>query len=192
MIKKKSLKPIYVLAILLVSVLVLSGCSRTKKTVEQGVFADNTYTNTEIGLKLELPEGWTAATREELDSYQNPDIALKYDAFFKRDDASVTVGIDMLNNMFANSADVTVADYLGILRSDVKKLKLDGTEIGEDETCVLAGQEGGFLSIYYGDEQIFQEYYVFGKDGYMVVIIATYKENQAANIAEIIAAFEAV
>lgn len=192
MIGKKISKPVSVLIILLVALTVLSGCGKTKKDVEQGTFADNTYINSELGIKVTLPDGWTADTREQLDSYENPDIALKYDAFFRRDDASITVGIDLLKNMFANSADVTIADYLGILRSDVKKLKLDGTEIGEDETCIIAGQEGGYLRIYYSEENILQEYYVIrSEDNYMVVIIATYKENQAPYISEIMAAFEA-
>lgn len=174
------------------SLLLLVGCGSNKQQPQKGEVVGNLYTNAELGLKATIPADWSAANRDELQGYENPNIALKYDAFFKRENASVMVGVDMLDNIVGSPATITTEDYFEIIREDIKKLKINTYSISDNMEVLFAGKPAAHIHIEYGDDKIFQDYYIVKMENYMTVIISTYQEDQAEYVAEMIGAFEAV
>lgn len=224
---KKTIKYLSILLIVGSMMLVLTGCGDKEnvkkedegKVVEQkqetnveqekkvefsmGEWNNNVYTNDFLGLKYNLPEGWTYSSEEEIAKMMNVGTELL------NDDQKVAAEIAELSgvyymvaqnptkgnnvNIFSEKqlTDVTTKDYIEALKTQLLALQsmdyeVVGTskeKIGNIETDTLT------LNVEASGVKIMQKYYIYKIDKYMIGIIATSVEGETG-INEIVKCFE--
>jgi len=221
---KKTIKSLLILILIGSMLFVLTGCGdkeNTKKEeiVEQkqetnvdetekpkfsmGEWNDNVYTNDFLGLKFNLPEGWTYSSDEEIaemmsigaemlnDDQKNlAEIAELYGVYYM-------VAQDPIKgnnvNVFSEKqiTEIDSKTYIDALKTQLLAVQsisyeVVGTseeKIGDIETTTLT------LNANTSGIEIMQKYYIYKIDKYMVGIIAT-SLNGETGIDEIIECFE--
>ena len=224
---KKTIKYLSILLIVGSMILVLTGCGdkenvkkedeeevveqKQETNVEQekkvefsmGEWNGNVYTNDFLGLKYNLPEGWTYSSEEEIAKMMNVGTELL------NDDQKVAAEIAELSgvyymvaqnptkgnnvNIFSEKqlTDVTTKDYIEALKTQLLALQsmdyeVVGTskeKIGNIESDTLT------LNVEASGVKIMQKYYIYKIDKYMIGIIATSLDGETG-INEIVKCFE--
>lgn len=170
-------------------ILVFAGCGQKDEIPEPVVreeVVEGVYTNTELGISLVLPDGWTALTRERLDNLENPGVAMKYDMLILNTDleANIILGTDALENL-DNADTMTAEEYLAVVKDDLTRLQSDTHTVGASENRTISGREFFVLSVQ-TSEGFNQDYCAVKQDDIMVVIVATYREKDAEPVTSIL------
>lgn len=198
---KKVLRNALIVLLAMVMLFSLTGCGKkedSKQGEEQktefsiGEWKDNVYTNDFLGLKFNLPEGWTYSSKEEIADMMN----LGYEIL--NDDQKAAVEVSKLNSayyMVANdpdtanniaimsekvTLDVTTEYYINQLKTQLSsvssiKYQIDGVskeKVGNIECDTLTAS-----ATMYG-VKVSQKYYVYKIDKYFVAIIATSRTGE--------------
>ena len=142
-------------------------------TYEAGIWTDNVYTNTSLGMTFTLPEGWewvTGMTDEELDSAD-----VIYDLYIY----NPTTGSSMML-MAENLEDygnISAEEYISSLSEELQSYEDQGItyEMGETQTKMLGNTEFLLLdaNAEYSGTGIYQCYGAGEKYGRMVTLIAS-------------------
>lgn len=224
---KKTIKYLLILLIVGSMILLLTGCGDKEnvkkedkeKVVEQkqetnaeqekkvefsmGEWNNNVYTNDFLGLKYNMPEGWTYSSDEEIAKM------MSIGAEMLNNDQKNLAEIAELNgvyymvakhptkgnnvNIFSEKqlTDITTKDYIEALKTQLlalqsMKYEVEGTskeKIGNIEVDTLT------LNVEASGIKIMQKYYIYKIDKYMVGIIATSLDGETG-INEIVKCFE--
>lgn len=212
---KKAIKNIALMACVVAMLFTLSGCGKEegskegKKQEEQktqfsmGKWEDNVYTNDFLGIKFNLPEGWKAATDEEIAKMMNvgkellnddqkalAELAEKSGVYYMSvNDPSTGNNIIVLTEKTA--VDVNTEYYINQLKTQLTSVNSVKYTIGETSKATIAGREYDTLTAtasMYGYTTT-QRYYVYKMDKYFVGIIVTSNTGESA-IDEMMNSFE--
>ncbi|MBQ3145077.1 MAG: hypothetical protein IJB90_00565 [Clostridia bacterium] len=215
---KKAIK-IALMILLVASILfVLTGCGEEKKnpvvdnnTVTEepkvefsmGEWKDNTYENKFLGLKFNLPEGWTYSSDEEIAQMMNIGSELL------NDDQKIAAELAKLTSVYyvvANDPstgnnisimsekplmDITTEYYLDQLKTQLTAVESMSYEIGDTSKEKVAGREYDTLTVTAAISgiEVTQKYYVYKMDEYFVCVIATSTSGERG-IEDIMKSFE--
>lgn len=215
---KKAIK-IALMILLVASILfVLTGCGEEKKnpvvdnnTVTEepkvefsmGEWKDNTYENKFLGLKFNLPEGWTYSTDEEIAQMMNIGSELL------NDDQKIAAELAKLTSVYyvvANDPstgnnisimsekplmDITTEYYLDQLKTQLTAVESMSYEIGDTSKEKVAGREYDTLTVTAAISgiEVTQKYYVYKMDEYFVCLLVTSVNGETA-INDMIKAFK--
>ena len=225
---KKTIKALLILLLIASMLFVLTGCGdketaekedkeeaveqKQETNVEQeekapefsmGEWNNKVYTNDFLGLKYNLPEGWTYSSEAEIAQM------MSVGAELLNDDQKAAAEIAKLTsvyymvaqdsntgnnvNIFSEKqlADITIEEYINALETQLLAVqsmnyKVEGTskeKIGNIEADTLT------LSVTASGIEIMQKYYIYKIDKYMIGIIAT-SLNGETGINEIAKCFE--
>ena len=204
---KKTIKSALIILLVASMLFVLSGCGKDEEkettkepsdVVEQttqeqkvefsmGEWNNNVYANDFLGLKFNLPQGWTYSSDEEIAEMMN------LGAEFLNDDLKAAAEVAKLTSayyMVANdpntgnsvsimsekpAIDVTTEFYLNQFKTQLASVESINYEIGETSKEKVAGREYDTVLVttsMYGVE-LRQKYYVYKMDKYFIGIIAT-------------------
>lgn len=212
---KKAIKNIALIACALVMLFTLSGCGKEENNNEankpeeqktqfsMGKWKDNVYTNDFLGLKFNLPEGWKAATDEEIAKMMNvgkellnddqkalAEMAEKSGVYYMSvNDPSTGNNIIVLTEKAA--VDVNTSYYINQLKNQLTSVNSIKYKIGETSKATVAGREYDTLTAtasMYGYTTT-QRYYIYKLDRYFVGIIVTSNSGESA-IDEMMNSFE--
>lgn len=212
---KKAIKNIALMACVVAMLFTLSGCGKEegskeeKKQEEQktefsmGKWEDNVYTNDFLGIKFNLPEGWKAATDEEIAKMMNvgkellnddqkalAELAEKSGVYYMSvNDPSTGNNIIVLTEKTA--VNVNTDYYINQLKTQLTSVSSIKYQIGETSKATVAGREYDTLTAtasMYGYTTT-QRYYVYKIDKYFVGIIVTSNTGESA-IDEMMNSFE--
>lgn len=210
---KKTLKSILVVLLILTMLFLLTGCgnkeNETENSDEQkqefslGEWKDDVYTNNFLGLKFNLPNGWTYYSKEEMADIMN----LSEDVL--NDEQKAVVEVSKLTTAYymmssdpntgssiailseKPAMDVTTEFYINQLKNQVlnvysAKCEINGTskeKVGnrEYDTLTLTASVSG--------NEVMQRYYVYKMDKYFICILAT-KVMGETTIEEMMQSFE--
>lgn len=184
------MKKISVVALVLALAL-LVGCGGASGTYEPGTLEGDTYTNEYLGYSFTLPDGWTFATKEELNSYMdagseflNDDqkaaaeyakLATIYDMMATSDmGENITVMLDNLKLYVGGTATKPEA-YVNNLKEQLAVVEADGLsyEVSDSYTVNALGKDWIVLSAEIVGRGAYQTYSVCRVDNYMVGVIIT-------------------
>lgn len=174
-----------------------------KVEFSMGEWNNNVYTNDFLGLKFNLPEGWTYSSDEEIAEMMNLGIELL------NDDQKAAAELSKLTSVYyiaANnpntgdsvavmsekpSMDVTTEFYINQLKSQLSTVESVSYEIGEIAKEQVADREYDTITATTNVSgiKIAQKYYVYKMDEYFVAIIATSVTGEDG-IKDIIKSFE--
>lgn len=178
---------------------------------ERGVWTENVYSNGYLGLQFTLPEGFVAASDEEIanmmelgtDILENENISdwqmkiamLKsiYDmmASSPATGSSVLVMLENLSLTVGGSA-MTEADYADFLAAQLAQTQVAGQTYaaGEAYEDNLDGERYYVQPMVLGDGLVNQNYYLRRIDGYMLIIMLSYATGMYEEGAAMKSAFD--
>ncbi|MFT4144423.1 MAG: hypothetical protein QM644_08180 [Mobilitalea sp.] len=198
----KQQKRISILLVLLTMLLLISGCSKqdSKKEFSIGSWNDNVFENTWLNMKFEIGDDWAIATDEEISevmgvgaeliselngtSKEALEMAaeLKVIYGFLAYNSDTTTNIQLMYENLAKSlggTKYTETEYLGEFK---KQIPEDIYELVDESTKEIAGKTFYTLKYSVYDGALFQEYYTYKLDKYMVSLIVTYTSETEAEI----------
>ena len=224
---KKTIKSLLILLLLGSIMFALTGCGDKEKTeksdekeiVEQkqetnveetakpefsmGEWNGNAYTNEFLGLKFNLPQGWTALSDEEIAEMMNIGTELLNDDQKALAQMAELTGVYYMvaknpntgNNVTIYSekqlTEVSAESYIDALKTQLSAVQSINYEVTESSKEKVSGIECNTLTLnasMSGVEMI-QKYYIYKIDKYMIGIIAT-STNGETGISEIVNCFE--
>lgn len=173
------------------------------KEFSMGKWENNVYTNDFLGLKFNLPEGWSYSSDEEIAKMMDLGTDLLNDEQKMAAEVSkLTSAYYMVandpntgNNVVLLSEkpliDLTVDSYLNQLKNQLTSVDSIKYEMGEEGKETIANKEFTTLTstATMNNVTMIQKYYVYKLDKYFVSIIAT-STTKDAGINEIIRSFE--
>ena len=173
------------------------------KEFSMGEWKNNVYTNDFLGLKFNLPEGWSYSSDEEIAKMMDLGVDLLNDEQkMESEVAKLTSVYYMVANdpNTGNSVvllsekpliDLTVDSYLNQLKNQLTSVDSINYEMGEEGKETIANKEFATLTATatMNNVKMIQKYYVYKLDKYFVSIIAT-STTQDTGINEIIRNFE--
>ncbi len=173
------------------------------KEFSMGKWENNVYTNDFLGLKFNLPEGWSYSSDEEIAEMMDLGTDLLNDEQKMAAEVSkLTSAYYMVandpntgNNVVLLSEkpliDLTVDSYLSQLKNQLTSVDSIKYEMGEEGKETIANKEFTTLTstATMNNVTMIQKYYVYKLDKYFVSIIAT-STTKDAGINEIIRSFE--
>lgn len=184
------MKKISVVALVLALAL-LVGCGGASGTYEPGTLEGDTYTNEYLGYSFTLPDGWTFATKEELNNMMNAGsellnddqkaaaeyakLATIYDMMATSDmGENIIVMLDNLKLYVGGTATKPEA-YVNNLKEQLVAVDADGIsyEVSDSYTVNALGKEWIVLSAEISGRGAYQTYSVCRVDNYMVGVIIT-------------------
>lgn len=220
---KKAIKIALMILLVASMLFVLTGCGEEKEnpavdnnttTEEQtadepktefsmGEWKDNTYENKFLGLKFNLPEGWTYSSDEEIAQMMNIGSELLNDDQKKAAELAKLTSVYYMvandpntgNNVSIMSEkplmDVTTEYYLNQLKTQLTAVESMNYEIGDTSKEKVSGKEFETLTVTASMSgiEVAQKYYVYKMDEYFVCIIATSTSGETG-INDIIKSFE--
>lgn len=174
-----------------------------KVEFSMGEWNNNVYTNEFLGLKFNLPEGWTYASDEEIADMMNLGTELL------NDDQKAAAEVSKLTTayyMVANDPntgnsisiisekpvmEVSTEYYMNELKTQLSAVESINYEIGETSKEKIADREYDILtaSASMSGVKITQKYYIYKMDRYFVGIIVTSTTGETA-LNEMIKSFE--
>lgn len=213
---KKAIRNIALMACAVIMLFTLSGCGKEennnneanepeeqKTQFSMGKWEDNVYTNDFLGLKFNLPEGWKAASDEEIAEMMNVGKELLNDDQKALVELSEKSGVYYMsvndpstgNNVIVltekTAVDVNTDYYINQLKTQLTSVNSIKYTIGETSKATVAGREYDTLTAtasMYGYTTT-QRYYVYKLDRYFVGIIVTSNTGESS-IDEIMNNFE--
>lgn len=185
-----------VVAVVLTVLVIVSmaGCQPNEmKTFSRGIWEDNVYINEYLGLRCVLPDGFVAATDEEMAAVMGIGFdAISDDNEFRKKVAELKVIGDMMASDTANSRSITVslenlklsiggtnideAAYAEITRKQLEDLNESTNmdyETLEQTTVDLGGESYLVMPVLSYGGQLRQEYYLRRVDEYMLIVLLT-------------------
>lgn len=173
-----------------------------KAEFSMGEWNNNVYTNDFLGLKFNLPQGWSYSSNEEIAEMMNMSAELLNDDqkaaaemakltsvyyVFAQDTSGNNV------NIFSEKqfTDITTENYINALKTQLTALQSMSYEIVETSKEKVGDIETDTLtvSVKVSGVELTQKYYIYKIDKYIVGIIAT-NLNGETGIDEIIECFE--
>lgn len=211
---KKTIKGLLILLLIGSMIFVLTGCGdkesvekadkeevveqkqetnveQEEQTVEfsMGEWNDNTYTNDFLGLKFNLPQGWTYSSDEELEQ-SNKQMKEQNGVYYvSAIDSSTGNNINIFSEKIAT--DVTIESYMNELKTQLSALESITYEIGETSKEKISGKECQTLEMVatISGIEVIQKYFTYQVDEYIVSIITTSVTGEDA-IDQIMKSFE--
>ena len=185
------MKKLVSLALALITVVMLIGCTSTKTEVSRGVIEGDVYKSEFIGIEFTKPESWVYSTDEEIaaaldmgadmlvedkfkDSIKEADFL--YDMMVKEvtTGTNINVGIENLSKTF--STNITEKQYLDALKSQLEEVtSMDVSFPDEYETAKLGDVEftKAVCETKVQNITMTQVYYTRKVGGYMTYVIVT-------------------
>ena len=210
---KKTIKGLLIFMLIASMLFVLTGCGDKEtakkedkeETVEQkqetnieqeektefsmGEWNNNVYTNDFLGLKFNLPDGWTYSSDEELEETNKQMAEQNGVGYVTAMDPNTGNNINIFSEKPA--IDITTEVYINQLKTKLSAVETVTYEIGETSKEEFAGRECDTLEMtttMYG-VKVTQKYYIYKIDKYIIGIIATSLDGETG-INEIIECFE--
>lgn len=202
---KQQKRIIILLALLMISVLI-SGCSKqgSKKEFSIGSWNDNVFENTWLNMSFKVNEDWSIATDEEISEVMGVGAELiselngtSKEALTKAAELKViygflaynsdaTTNIQLLYENLAKSLGGTKYTEEEYLNEFKKQIPEDIYELVDESTKEIAGKTFYTLKYSVYDGALFQEYYTYKLDKYMVSVLVTFTPDTEAEIEEFI------
>ena len=152
-----------------------------------GEWKDDVYTNDFLGLKFELPEGWSYSSKDEIASMMNVGVELL------NDDQKQLAEVANLNSVYylvatdSNTGsnlsvmsektlvNLTTDYYINALKTQLSALESINYTVTGTSKETVGGREYDVLSLNaeVNGVTLLQKYYVYKMDKYFVVLIAT-------------------
>lgn len=205
---KKAIKGLLIIFLIVSMLFILTGCGKdeektttdntTNTANEQpaqeqkvefsmGEWNNNVYTNDFLGIKFNLPQGWTYSSDEQIAQMMN------LGEEFLNDDQKKVAEVAKLTSayyMVANnpntgnsvslmsekpSMEVTTEFYLNQLKTQLSAVESMNYKIGETSKEKVAGREYDTLvaTVSMSGIEFIQKYYVYKMDNYFIGIITT-------------------
>lgn len=173
----------------LLSFALLTGCGG-KNTPSRGTWEGNTFTNSFADLTFEMPDGWVAATDEEIASLMGVGVEVLKDSgknynktllemqnIYDMMAQDPTTGSNLMlmfeNLSFAiGGTKVTEAEYADIVLSQLKETGMY-TTFGEVKTETIGKHTYTVFSAANPDFQLSQDYLVRKEGSYMIGMVIT-------------------
>ena len=211
---KKAIKIALMILLVASMLFVLTGCGEEKEnpavdnnttTEEQtadepktefsmGEWKDNTYENKFLGLKFNLPEGWTYSSDEEIAQMMNIGSELL------NDDQKIAAELAKLTSVYyvvANDPstgnnisimsekplmDITTEYYLNQLKTQLEALESMSYKVKNTSKEKVAGREYDTLTVTAAISgiEVTQKYYVYKMDKYFVCLLVTSVNGETA------------
>jgi len=154
-----------------------------------GVWNDKVYTNDLIGLKFNLPTGWTISTDEEIEQLNSQLEGQKGNYYMCAIHQITGNNINIYGEEVEE--EMTEDKYINQLKEELTKINELNYTIGEESKQEVAGKEYETLesSISMYGVEISQKYYVKKINNYIISIIVTSTEGED-KINEIVKNFE--
>lgn len=219
---KKAIKIALIILLVASMLFVLTGCGKEENTATEnnavtneqpveeqktefsmGKWKDDTYENEFLGVKFNMPEGWTYSSDEEIAEMMNVGAELL------NDDQKVAAEIAKLTSVYymvANNPstgdsvsilsekplmDVTAEYYLNQLKTQLTSVESMSYEVKNISKEEVAGREYETLLVTatMSGIEVSQKYYVYKMDEYFVCIITT-SLNGETGINDMMKSFE--
>ena len=166
--------------------------SETKETAiyEAGVWSDNVYTNSSLGITFNLPEGWSYGTSEELAALQSQgsEIAgtseeemdavndrMIYDFYIYSADGSENV--IMMAEDLSKYGDITAKQYIDIVSAQLTGLDSEAVSYEISDTKEIKLGNSTFVTMaadaVYSGVNVHQYYAVTEMSGQLITMIIT-------------------
>jgi hypothetical protein len=137
-----------------------SGGAETALPMKQGSWEGNTFTNEWAGLKLELPDGWTAASKEQMESafaageqilindsvYSESQLDLAkiqtvYDFLISKEGGMPNAILMYENLLLSGAGSMSVEEYFETLKGQLVQVTTMGYEFVDKASVRAAGEE---------------------------------------------------
>lgn len=177
--------------------------------LERGTWDGDVYTNSYMKFTLNLPEGWTISTDEELmalldlgtevlseEMKKNYELAMEKAASFYdfaiADPATGTNLMFMFEDLSKTLGATAVKEemYLDILKEQLVAVEQLGYKIIGVSEAKIAGESYKVLEVSAMEGVLFQKYFVKRVDKYMVAFIGTYSPDAASDFDALLASIE--
>ncbi|SFR67714.1 hypothetical protein [Anaeromicropila populeti] len=189
-----------ILVLMLVVVTALTGCKgKSDSGFSIGTWNENVFENTWLDMKFEIQDDWNIATDEEIaevigagaetmsELKGNSSEAMKAAAELKTvygfmaADAENMINAQLVYENLALSiggTKYTEEEYLDTLEDSLLQVESIGYEVVDRTTEELAGKTFHCLKLSGYDGGMYQEYYTYKMDKYMVAVIISYTPDK--------------
>ena len=187
---KNKIKTLLLIVLAGMMLITLTGCgkedneSKEEEKVDLGKWNENVYTNEYLGMKITLPEGWTAATDEQIAKLMNiGEEVLKDEGKYMSEVAKQTSryyasatedatgsGIIVMSE---KTPGATLDDYVKALKTQLTSMTQMSYKVTHEGEAKLSGTTWSTLTLTETTYGVAQIYYVCEKDGSFVGIILT-------------------
>ena len=160
-----------------------------KPQFSMGEWNNNVYTNDFLGLKFNLPEGWTYSSDEELEEINKQMEAQNGVYYVSAINATTGNNINICSEKPA--IDMTIEEYINQLKNQLSSLENINYKIGETANEQFLGRECQTveMTVTMSGIEIMQKYYNYKVDEYIVSLVITSTTGETG-INEIIKCFE--
>ena len=165
--------------------------AKNEPQYEAGVWTDNVYTNTSLGMTFTLPEGWQIGTEEEMNAVQDKgqevtgdtgsaDASEAYDLYIYN--SSTGSNIAMMAEDMSAFGDITAQEYIESLSQQLSSYADQGITYTMNEIGTKTIGNTEFVSLdgiaEYQSNNIYQCYAVTEMGGKMITMIITGPADQ--------------
>ena len=165
--------------------------AKNEPQYEAGVWTDNVYTNTSLGMTFALPEGWQIGTEEEMNAVQDKgqevtgdtgsaDASEAYDLYIYN--SSTGSNIAMMAEDMSAFGDITAQEYIESLSQQLSSYADQGITYTMNEIGTKTIGNTEFVSLdgiaEYQSNNIYQCYAVTEMGGKMITMIITGPADQ--------------